>query len=208
MISLKSEIDRFKMRQLARKELEAQLRQADEGARRQFEYIRQCIEDGESTGDRWFDYAILRHEDLTGEKAKIYRRLEAEVAEHQLEPMLMVCRYEELRGCSGFGGEKEQHMVEVLRFGVLRAQQLSILLRQPYLLGFPTERFANYSSDRRFATAIQGKLPEMLQCPIVGDGDSRADLTIGTEAVEQLFAGWPSYAGVRKELYAALRLRS
>lgn len=110
------------------------------GTRAELNALRQAIRDGDSTGDRWLDYVIVRHGDATDAKADFYRAIETQVAAHVSQPLLIVSRFTTQEGCTGFGGKGYTVFHELFHLGVLNDAQMIIELEHMYL-GLPMAKY-------------------------------------------------------------------
>ncbi len=114
-------------------------------AGRKMEKIRQCIREGETTGDRIRDFVIVARGAPNPETENIYRELEAKIAKHDGEFILLVGRSYEFHGCTGFGHTPQPHeyVLETnICLGILNGKEIIFNFEDHPNCEIPTSKYA------------------------------------------------------------------
>ena len=108
------------------------------------ELVRKRIMAGETTGNRIRDFVIMAQGAPNEEVEKIYRELEAKIAAHVGEFILLVGRSYEFHGCTGFGYKprpREYVLEEYICLGILNGPKLLFNFKDSQC-EIPTSKYA------------------------------------------------------------------
>ena len=85
----------------------------------QLSALRERIQAGETTGDRLLDICIVCYGDVDGKKRPLLEAIETTISPFPNQMVLIVSRFTELAGCTGFGGSGYKAEVCVYHLGLM-----------------------------------------------------------------------------------------
>src|SRR3989344_532692 len=143
---------------------EKQIRDVERGIKRMrnkvhkiTDHIIECIKEGESTGDRFMDYAFARYRQASEEILSAYKKLEKLLSGKKGEAVLVIHRYQVRTIFGGPGHDMGMRDTQDYRVGVLQQDEL-ILPTDGTECRLPTERYVKFENTREVASVTEGNI--------------------------------------------------
>lgn len=140
---------------------EKQIRDAERGTKRLrnrmhkvTNHIIESIKGGESTGDRFMDYAFARYRQASEEILSAYKKLEKLLSGKKGEAVLVIHRYQVRTIFGGPGHDMGMRDTQDYRVGVLRQDEL-ILPTDGTECRLPTERYVKFKNTHEVPSVTE-----------------------------------------------------